>query len=322
MPAPASNQTISYLAKRFSEAGIRLNTRHGQNFLIDSNLLRLLVERASLGPNDVVLEVGTGTGALTALIAPSVAAVVTVEIDPQLQQLASEELFGLTNIVMLRHDALRNKGNLDPRVIAAVEEQLVVGPERQLKLVANLPYSVATPIIANLLASSIVPHSMTITIQKEVADRIAASPGGKDYGALSVWIQSQCRVELVRILSPTVFWPRPKVHSAIIHIEVDPQLRGRIPDLAFFHDFVRSLFFHRRKFLRSVLHSALKDRLDKPAIDEILGQTNLSPECRADQLTVETILGLSEAVRAMPIANPSPRAATMARMSKDPDPLG
>ena len=120
MPAPASNQTISYLAKRFSEAGIRLNTRHGQNFLIDLNLLRLLVERASLGPHDVVLEVGTGTGALTALIATCVAAVVTVEIDPQLQQLASEELFGLTNIVMLRHDALRNKGNLDPRVIAAV----------------------------------------------------------------------------------------------------------------------------------------------------------------------------------------------------------
>ncbi len=299
MPAPASNQTISYLAKRFSEAGIRLNTRHGQNFLIDLNLLRLLVERANLGPQDVVLEVGTGTGALTALVAPNVAAVVTVEIDPQLQQLASEELFGLTNIVMLRHDALRNKGNLDSRVIAAVEEQLSVGPERQLKLVANLPYSVATPIIANLLASSIVPHSMTITIQKEVADRIAASPGSKDYGALSVWIQSQCRVELVRILSPTVFWPRPKVHSAIIHIEVDPQLRQRIPDLHFFHEFVRSLFFHRRKFLRSVLHSALKDRLDKPAIDEILAQTGLSPECRADQLTVETILGLSEAVRAM-----------------------
>jgi len=299
MPAPPSNQTISYLARRFSEAGIRLNTRHGQNFLIDLNLLRLLVERANLGPNDVVLEVGTGTGALTALVAPSAAAVVTVEIDPQLQQIAREELYGLTNVVLLRHDALKNKSNLDPRVMSAIREQLAAGPDRQLKLVANLPYSVATPILANLLASSIVPQSMTVTIQKEVADRIAASPGTKDYGALSVWIQSQCRVELVRILSPTVFWPRPKVHSAIIHIELDPQLRGRIPDLEFFHNFVRSLFFHRRKFLRSVLHSALKDRLDKPAIDEILAQTGLSPECRADQLTVETILGLSEAARAM-----------------------
>ena len=93
-------------------------------------------------------------------------------------------------------------------------------PGRRLKLVANLPYSIATPVVANLLASSIVPATMTITIQKELADRIAAPEGSKDYGALSVWVQSQCRVELVRLLGPTVFWPRPKVTSAILQIEV------------------------------------------------------------------------------------------------------
>ena len=93
--------------------------------------------------------------------------------------------------------------------------------------------------IANLLASPIVPRSMTVTIQKELADRITAQPGTKDYGALSVWVQSQCRVELVRVLPPSVFWPRPKVTSAIIHIEVDDAKRRRIADLAFFHDFVR-----------------------------------------------------------------------------------
>jgi len=142
-----------------------------------------------------------------------------------------------------------------------------------------------------------VPCSMTVTIQKEVADRIVAAPGSKDYGALSVWIQSQCRVELVRTLPPSVFWPRPKVTSAVIHVELDDALRERIPNREFFHEFVRSLFFHRRKFLRSVLQSSLKGRLDKPGVDNILAQTGLSPQTRAEQLDVASILALTEAAR-------------------------
>jgi 16S rRNA (adenine1518-N6/adenine1519-N6)-dimethyltransferase len=297
MSVPRANQTISYLSRRFAESGIRLNKRHGQNFLVDLNLQRLIVERADLQDSDVVLEAGTGTGALSALMAPRVAAVVTVEIDPQLYQLASEELFGLDNVVMLAHDALEDKSHLDRRVVAAVKERLAAGQGRRLKLVANLPYSVATPVIANLLSSDIVPQSMTVTIQKELADRITAQPGTKDYGALSVWVQSQCRVERVRTLAPSVFWPRPKVTSAIVHIEIDPTLRRGIGDLEFFHEFSRSLFFHRRKFLRSVLQSALKGRLDKREVDRILAERDLSGQSRAEQLDVPTILGLSEAVR-------------------------
>jgi len=239
MPGSPDHQTISYLARRFSETGVRLNRRHGQNFLIDLNLQRLIVARAKLEPTDVVLEVGTGTGALSALMAPLAAAIVTVEIDPHLRQLASEELFGHENVVMLAQDVLRSKSQIDPRVIEEVERQVSAAPGRRLKLVANLPYSVATPVIANLLLCEPAPHSMTVTIQKELADRITARPDTRDYGALSVWIQSQSRVELVRVLPPSVFWPRPQVTSAIVHIEIDPALRGRIGDLQFFHDFVR-----------------------------------------------------------------------------------
>lgn len=292
-----SNQTISYLTRRFAELGIRPGTRHGQNFLVDMNLQRLLVERAQLGSRDVVLEVGTGTGALTALMAREAAAVVTVEIDPRLYQVATEELDGLGNVVMLQLDALRNKSHLNPRVIAAVQEQLAVGPARRVKLVANLPYNVATPLVANLLASPIVPHSMTVTVQKEVADRLAAAPGTKDYGALSVWIQSQCRVELVRTLPPSVFWPRPQVTSAIVHIEVDPARRAAIGDLDFFHDFTRSLFFHRRKYLRSVLASALKGQLDKSEVDTLLSRAGLAAEDRAEQLAIDQIIALADLAR-------------------------
>lgn len=292
-----TGQTISYLARRFSEVGMQLNARHGQNFLIDLNLQRLIVDRAQLEACDVVLEVGTGTGALTALMAPRAAAVVTVEIDERLYQLAGEELFGLPNVTMLFGDALRNKSHFSPQVLDAVEQQLIASPGRRLKLVANLPYSVATPVIANLLSCSAVPHSLTVTIQKELADRIVAAPGTKDYSALSVWIQSQCRVELVRTLPPSVFWPRPKVTSAVIHVEVDQALRSRLSDLSFFHDFVRSLFFHRRKFLRGVLHSAWKGQFDKPAIDAILRHAGLNGEIRAEQLDVTTIVALSDEVR-------------------------
>ncbi len=113
---------------------------------------------------------------------------------------------------------------------------------------------------------------MVVTIQKELADRIVAEPGTKDYGALSVWVQSLCRVEIVRILPPTVFWPRPNVHSAILRLDAVPEWREKFADLKHFHQTVRSLFFHRRKFLRSVVASAMKGRLSKPEVDEILAK--------------------------------------------------
>jgi len=298
MPAP-HNQTVSFLMKRFREAGIRINHRHGQNFLIDLNLQRLIVDAAALGPNDVVLEVGTGTGALTGMIAARTAEVITVEIDPQLHQLASEELVDVQNVTMLLQDALKNKNHFDPRLLEAVSARLAAHPGSDFKLVANLPFSIATPVLSNLLAGPILPVSMTATIQKEVADRIVARPGTKDYGALSIWIQSQCRVEIVRVLPPTVFWPRPKVTSAIVRIEVDPALRGRIPDLAFFQKFVRSMFFHRRKFLRRQVIGAAEEHLSKEEVDELLSRLALDPQGRAEQLTVDQMLALSEVVRSV-----------------------
>ncbi|MCR4412843.1 MAG: 16S rRNA (adenine(1518)-N(6)/adenine(1519)-N(6))-dimethyltransferase RsmA, partial [Thermoguttaceae bacterium] len=239
-----------------------------------------------------------GTGSVTALVAARAAAVVTVEVDPALFQLASEELHALEHVHMVNADALAGKNRLNPEVLEAVQRELDAAPGRTFKLVANLPYHVATPVITNLLTLDRPPRTMTVTIQKELADRMTARPGTKDYGALSLWVQSQCRVDVVRRMPPSVFWPRPKVHSAIVHVVLDDALRSRLPDRDFFHDFIRAMFLHRRKFLRSQLVSAVGDRLDKSEVDAILARLGLDAGLRAEQLDVATMLALCEAVRA------------------------
>jgi 16S rRNA (adenine1518-N6/adenine1519-N6)-dimethyltransferase len=283
--------------QRFREAGVRPRPQLGQNFLIDLNLLQVLLRGAEIGPEDVVLEVGTGTGSLTAQMAQHAAAVVTVEVDRELFRLAEEELGRLDNVRMLEVDVLKTKNRLSPVVLETVQKELDAAPGRQFKLAANLPYNVATPLITNLLDLDRPPKTMTVTIQKEVADRIVAEPRSKDYGSLSIWVQSQCRVETLRILAPTVFWPRPKVQSAIIQLTLDEAMRRRIPDRGFFHQFVRAIFLHRRKFLRSELISAFKDRLDKPRVDAVMTRMGFGPDARAEQLSVEQMLALSEVVR-------------------------
>ena len=293
----APKQTLSFLLRRFREAGIRPQIRLGQNFLIDINLQGVLLEAAALGSDDVVLEVGTGTGSLTALLARRAAAVVTVEVDRHLFQLAGEELYALDNVTMLRADALKNKNRLNPEVLDAVAAQLASAPRRRFKLVANLPFNVATPLISNLLALDRPPETMTCTIQKEVADRMVARPGSKDYGALAIWVQSQCRCQVLRVLPPSVFWPRPKVSSSFIQITLEPPRRERIADRAFFHDFVRSIFCHRRKFLRSELLAACKGKLEKPDVDRLLIRQGLDGTDRAERLDPDAMLALCEAVQ-------------------------
>src|SRR5688500_10437524 len=141
-----NRQTKSFLISRFREMGIRPATRHGQNFLVDLNLHRLIVDSADLTKQDVVLEIGTGTGGITSVVAERAAAVVTVEIDGHLFELASELLIDHENVTMLHTDALKNKNRFNPQVVEAVGQQLAAFPGRRLKLVANLPYNIATPV--------------------------------------------------------------------------------------------------------------------------------------------------------------------------------
>ncbi len=295
----SNNQTRAYLMKRFETLGIHPRGKLGQNFLIDLNLLHLLHQSAQLERSDVVLEVGTGTGSLTGAMAQEAGQVVTVEVDAVMHEMAKQEHWDKDNIRFLFADILENKNRLNQEVLSVVREELARVPGRRFKLCANLPYQIATPLMSNLLLTDIPPYSMTVTIQKEVGDRIVAKPRTKDYGALAVWMQSQCDCRIVRVMPPTVFWPRPKVDSAIVQLVYNEKKRARIPNLRYFHEFVRALFFHRRKFIRSVLCSAFKGRLEKDVVDRILDETRLKGEIRAETLDVKKILELSEKFRVL-----------------------
>ena len=278
-------------------------SRFGQNFLIDLNLVDLIARSAELRKTDVVLEIGTGIGSLTSRLSDQAGAVLSVEIDANLHQMASEELEGRENVKLIHGDALHNKNTLRPEIMEHIRDAMSrLGEEARFLLVANLPYTVATPIISNLLHESPVPEVMVVTIQKEMGDRMAAGPGTKDYGALSVWVQSSCDVQVVRVLPPTVFWPRPKVHSAIIRLDLVPERREKFADLKHLHATTRALFFHRRKFLRSVVISGMKGRLDKAQVDEVLGALGHNENARAEELSIIQIQELAEALRIAELA--------------------
>jgi 16S rRNA (adenine1518-N6/adenine1519-N6)-dimethyltransferase len=284
--------------KLFSEHGLHPRGDLGQNFLIDLNIVQYIADQAMIGPDDVVLEVGTGTGSLTTFLAREAAAVVSVEYDRNLFGLAQRILKGLSNVTMLQADALKNKNHINPEVLTLVEEQLRVVPDRRLKLVANLPYNVATPLISNLVASELPWVGMVVTIQWELAQRMTASPGsGSNYGALSVWLQSQCELKLLKKLGPQVFWPRPTVDSGIVSIRPDAVRRAAINDRAFFHELVRDVFTQRRKHLRGVLGSLFKGRIDRPDLDAICAASGLEANARAEELPVETLVTLANRLR-------------------------
>jgi 16S rRNA (adenine1518-N6/adenine1519-N6)-dimethyltransferase len=295
---PPRRQTQSYLRSLFARRGIAPQHRFGQNFLIDLNIHNLIVNTAEVGPDDVILEVGPGAGAMTVQMAGRGAVVVAVDIDPAMVRLTSEAVEGMPNVRVLHADALAGKNTMNPEVLDHVRAGLAVSPAKRFKLVANLPYHVATPIVSNLLVHpDLCPSRMVVTIQLELAERMRAAPKTEAYSALSVLVQALADVTLVRTLSPTVFWPRPKVESAVVSITPEPSRRAEVGDLPWFHHIVRQIFLHRRKNLRRVLYSLWRDRWTKPEIDTLLESLGLTGLLRAEAMNVEEFRSLSDALR-------------------------
>jgi len=294
---PPERQTRTHLMQLFRRHGFHPRTNLGQNFLIDLNIIEFVVRSAEITRDDVVLEIGAGTGGMTTFMAQDAGHVISVELDRNMYQFASEAIAPYQNVTLINADALKNKNNFNPLVLEEIDRQLAVDPKRRLKLVANLPYSVATPVMSNLVASDIPWSRMVVTIQYEVGLRMQAQPGEEHFGALSVWLQSQCQVEILKKLGPTVFWPRPKVDSAVVQIIPDEERKQRLTDRAFFHDYIRRVFNYRRKLLRSVLCGMYSKQLEKPEVDVLLASVNLGESARAEELDITTHIELAKKIQ-------------------------
>jgi len=291
----APRQTLSYLRNLLQERGIQPKNKLGQNFLIDLNLVDLVVRSAELSTDDLVLEVGSGTGTLTARLAELAGAVVSVEIDPAFFTLTSELAGGRDNVRLLHTDVLRTKNEISPAVLSAVEEQRAKFKCTSVKLVANLPYVVATPVICNLLIGRLPFDAMVVMVQWEIAERMTAEPRTHEYSSLAVLVQAVADVTIIRRLAPSVFWPRPQVDSAIVKIVPNAQKRAKVGDVQAFRVFLRELYSHRRKNLRGALVGWPSGRREKPEVDRKLAELGLAGTGRAEELDVEQHLRLCAA---------------------------
>lgn len=292
-PVPSPRQTLSYLRRLFEAHGLAPKGKLGQNFLIDLNLLDLIVRTAELDRTDAVLEVGTGTGSLTARLADQAGVVVTVEIDKTLQPVAKQVIGERANVRFVFGDALERKNELNPAMLAAWDEAATRAGCTRRKLVANLPYVIATPLVSNLLIARGDIERMVVMVQWEIAERLRAVPSTKDYNALSVLIQSVADVEVVRKLAPTNFFPRPKVDSAIVLIRPNAEKRAQVGDVPRFRAFLRDLYVHRRKNLRQALSGSPQGRKDKAEVDAKLEALGIDGTLRSETLDVEQHLRLA-----------------------------
>lgn len=255
----------------------------GQNFLVDPNLLRAIVADAGIEKTDVVLEIGTGPGLLTLLLSREALRVVTVEKDPDVAAFARDLLSPLSNVELVEGDALLDKRHLSPRVRETLARALEDPDARSARFVANLPYSVATPVLLALLRELPEIPVLLAMVQRELGERLVAAPGCREYGPAAVIVHLLATGLLLRSVPPQVFWPRPKVESVILRLERrDRPLREVSPP---FERFLLDVFSQRRKRLRTVVGRMVSGRGPGKA------RAVLEPwlECRAEELAPERL---------------------------------
>jgi len=276
------SQTKHQIEALLAEAGSQPRHRFGQNFMIDRNLVRLVAEAGELTQSDWALEVGPGTGTLTEELLERAGKVVAVEIDRDLAELLRKRLGNHENFSLIEGDALAGKHELNPQIAQAMADAAKAG--LAWKLVANLPYNIASPLLIDLLIAGM--DRLAFTVQKEVADRLRAAPGGEDYGPLSVMAQMLARVQVLRTLPPQAFWPAPKIESALVvmvrHDQLGQQARA-------FGQFVHTLFSFRRKTLRKGLEQG------GFAAQKLISATGLDPAARPQTLSPPQFLHLYQA---------------------------
>lgn len=266
-------------------SGSRPLQQFGQNFMIDQNLVRLVAEAGQLTADDCAVEVGPGTGTLTEELIDRAGSVISVEIDRHLAQILRERFANRNNFNLIEGDALAGKHALNNQLLQAICSAQAGG--KRVKLVANLPYNIASPLVIELLLAKV--ELLAFTVQKEVAARIRAQPGTAEYGPLSVITQMLARAEVLRTLPPQAFWPPPKIDSALVRLTRDDRLAQHARG---FSEFIHKLFSFRRKTLRRALAQAGFDA------DSALAAAALDGQKRAEEFAPPRLFDLFHAVAA------------------------
>lgn len=261
--------------------------KFGQNFLIDGNVVEKIVRQANVTKEDMVLEVGPGIGTMTQYLCEAARKVVAIEIDKKLIPILSDTLSEYDNVTVINEDVLK----VDIRGLVERENE-----GRPVKVVANLPYYITTPIIMGLFESNVPIDSITIMVQKEVADRMQVGPGTKDYGALSLAVQYYAKPEIVLNVPASCFMPRPNVDSAVIRLTryENPPVEAKNPKLMF--DIIRAAFNQRRKTMVNALSNSGNINVPKDRILEALESMGLSPTVRGEALTLEQFARFADLV--------------------------
>lgn len=258
--------------------------KYGQNFLIDTNILEKIVSASAVTDQDCILEIGPGIGTMTQYLAKSAKEVIAVEIDKALIPILEDTLSGYDNVTIINEDILK----LD---IGRIVEEKNDG--RAIKVVANLPYYITTPIIMGLLESHVPIESVTVMVQKEVADRMQTGPGTKDYGALSLAVQYYTEPKIVLQASPACFMPKPKVGSTVIRLIKHEEPPVDVDDEKFMFSMIRASFNQRRKTLVNGLSNDVKLGLGKEKISEALETMGLPSTVRGEALSLKEFAQLS-----------------------------
>lgn len=289
---PTQMQTKQQIQQLLEAAATRPKKKLGQNFLIDLNLMRLLLDSADIKNDDVVLEVGAGTGSLTQAIAEKAALCLAVELDPALAQIAAAQLADRHNTKIINCDILEKKHD----IATAVLDELSKAKRKykgRLLLVANLPYNVASPLMLNLITGPLTTDAMFVTVQKEVADRMTANPGTKDYGILTILLTATGDVKTIRTLKPSVFWPQPKIDSAMVSYIRNKEKSAQIKNISLLSDLVNLFMQHRRKTLKSCTKSANPPLAKIQNWPELFQKCSIDPNARPAQLPPEKYVELA-----------------------------
>lgn len=258
--------------------------KFGQNFLIDTHVLDKIISAAGITKDDFVLEIGPGIGTMTQYLACAAREVVAVEIDKNLIPILEDTLQGFENVSVINEDILK----VD---IAALAEEKNQG--KPIKVVANLPYYITTPIIMGLFEKHVPLESITVMVQKEVADRMQVGPGTKDYGALSLAVQYYAEPYIVANVPPNCFMPRPSVGSAVIRLTRHKEMPVQVKDEKLMFQLIRASFNQRRKTLANGLKNSPELQFSKEEIETAIASLGKGPSVRGEALTLEEFAKLA-----------------------------